>query len=127
MGIDVLMLQAEKGGDLAAVLASQKKRFASEELVNDVLALYKKWTAGEPPLTRDPDDADDARSLTSRSRPQSTLSATRRRRTSTQSRRRSASSGRYGNAAGMLDDAGGELTPGAFLPAEQGGRDGAAG
>lgn len=45
MGIDVQMLQAEKGGDIAAVLASQKKRFASEELVNEVLALYKKWVA----------------------------------------------------------------------------------
>ncbi|KAK4698242.1 hypothetical protein P7C70_g8038, partial [Phenoliferia sp. Uapishka_3] len=44
MGIDLQMLQAEKGGDIAAVLASQKKRFASEELVNEVLALYTAWT-----------------------------------------------------------------------------------
>ncbi|KAM0750130.1 seryl-tRNA synthetase [Meredithblackwellia eburnea MCA 4105] len=44
MGIDLLLLQESKGGDIASVIASQKKRFASEELVNEVLAMYKAWT-----------------------------------------------------------------------------------
>lgn len=37
-------LQTEKGGDPEVVRASQKKRFASETLVDEVLALYKEWT-----------------------------------------------------------------------------------
>lgn len=47
MGIDIQLLQAEKGGDLQSVIDSQKKRFASEELVIDTLALYKEWTKRE--------------------------------------------------------------------------------
>ncbi|ORY89252.1 hypothetical protein BCR35DRAFT_275684 [Leucosporidium creatinivorum] len=44
MGIDLLLLQNDKGGDLESVVASQKKRFASEELVTEVLTEYKEWT-----------------------------------------------------------------------------------
>ncbi|GAA5896011.1 hypothetical protein JCM6882_005585 [Rhodosporidiobolus microsporus] len=43
MGIDIQLLQDDKGGDLKSVLESQKRRFASEELVNEVLAEYKQW------------------------------------------------------------------------------------
>lgn len=46
MGIDLLLLQNDKGGDLESVQASQKKRFASEELVTEVLTEYKEWTKG---------------------------------------------------------------------------------
>ncbi|GAA6047385.1 hypothetical protein JCM3770_001278 [Rhodotorula araucariae] len=45
MGIDLQLLQNDKGGDFEGVCASQKKRFASEELVHDVLAMYKEWTS----------------------------------------------------------------------------------
>ncbi|CDR40791.1 RHTO0S05e07316g1_1 [Rhodotorula toruloides] len=44
MGIDLQLLQNDKGGDFEGVCASQKKRFASEELVHEVLAMYKEWT-----------------------------------------------------------------------------------
>jgi seryl-tRNA synthetase len=47
MGIDVLALIDEKGGDLAAVRASQAKRFAPAELVDDVLEMYKGWVKRE--------------------------------------------------------------------------------
>lgn len=47
MGIDLLLLQNDKGGDLESVIASQKKRFASEELVTEVLDMYKGWTKSE--------------------------------------------------------------------------------
>ncbi|KDN43210.1 serine-tRNA ligase [Tilletiaria anomala UBC 951] len=42
--IDLIMLQPEKGGNPELVKESQKKRGASVELVDDVLALYKEWT-----------------------------------------------------------------------------------
>lgn len=51
MGIDLLLLQDDKGGDLQSVLASQKKRFASEELVTETLSMYKEWTKSELALT----------------------------------------------------------------------------
>lgn len=47
MGIDLQLLQNDKGGNFEAVCASQKKRFAPEELAHDVLALYKEWTKSE--------------------------------------------------------------------------------
>jgi len=43
MGIDIQLLQDNKGGDLASVIASQKKRCAPEALVEDVLNQYKEW------------------------------------------------------------------------------------
>lgn len=39
------MLQPDKGGDPSVVKASQKKRGKPEQLVDDVLALYKEWVA----------------------------------------------------------------------------------
>lgn len=47
MGIDILLLQEEKGGDLKSVLASEKARFAPEGLVPEVLELYRAWTKGK--------------------------------------------------------------------------------
>ncbi|GAA5854441.1 hypothetical protein JCM8547_001823 [Rhodosporidiobolus lusitaniae] len=44
MGIDLILLQDDKGGDLKSVIESQKKRGAPDELVTDVLAQYKEWT-----------------------------------------------------------------------------------
>jgi seryl-tRNA synthetase len=38
------VLQPEKGGDPSIVRASQKKRGAPEEIVEEVLRLYKEWT-----------------------------------------------------------------------------------
>lgn len=38
------MLQPEKGGDPSIVRASQKKRGAPEEIVEEVLRMYKEWT-----------------------------------------------------------------------------------
>ncbi|GAA5920593.1 hypothetical protein JCM1841_001459 [Sporobolomyces salmonicolor] len=43
MGIDIQLLQDNKGGDIAGVIASQKKRFAPETIVNEVLEQYKEW------------------------------------------------------------------------------------
>ncbi|SGY24133.1 BQ5605_C019g09014 [Microbotryum silenes-dioicae] len=55
MGIDLHLLQAEKGGDLEAVLASEKKRFAKVDYVNPTLALYKEWVKREWGLMGSPD------------------------------------------------------------------------
>ncbi|KAE8212737.1 hypothetical protein CF319_g899 [Tilletia indica] len=50
--IDLLMLQPDKGGDPAVVKASQKKRGAPEELVDEVLELYKAWTQADFQLNK---------------------------------------------------------------------------
>lgn len=50
MGIDLLLLQDDKGGDLKSVIESQKKRNAPDELVAEVLAEYKDWTKSAFPL-----------------------------------------------------------------------------
>ena len=41
--IDLQLLQVEKGGNPEVVRESQRKRFASVELVDEVLSLYKNW------------------------------------------------------------------------------------
>jgi seryl-tRNA synthetase len=38
------VLQPEKGGDPSVVRESQKKRGAPEEIVEEVLRMYKEWT-----------------------------------------------------------------------------------
>ncbi|KAN0059627.1 Cytosolic seryl-tRNA synthetase [Thecaphora frezii] len=43
--IDLSMLQPDKGGDPQLVKDSQRKRGASEELVDQVLDMYKNWVA----------------------------------------------------------------------------------
>ena len=47
MGIDLQLLQDNKGGDIAGVIASQKKRNAPAELVEDVLSQYKEWVKSQ--------------------------------------------------------------------------------
>jgi seryl-tRNA synthetase len=47
MGIDLQLLQDNKGGDIAGVIASQKKRNAPAELVEDVLNQYKEWVKSQ--------------------------------------------------------------------------------
>jgi seryl-tRNA synthetase len=39
-----VVLQPDKGGDPSIVRASQKKRGAPEEIVEEVLRMYKEWT-----------------------------------------------------------------------------------
>ena len=45
--IDLQQLQVEKGGNPEVVRESQRKRFASIELVDEVLSLYKNWVSLE--------------------------------------------------------------------------------
>jgi len=45
--IDLQLLQVEKGGNPEVVRESQRKRFASVELVDEVLSLYKNWVTIE--------------------------------------------------------------------------------
>ena len=45
--IDLQQLQVEKGGNPEVVRESQRKRFASVELVDEVLSLYKNWVTLE--------------------------------------------------------------------------------
>lgn len=45
--IDLQLLQVEKGGNPEVVRESQRKRFASVELVDEVLSLYKNWVTLE--------------------------------------------------------------------------------
>jgi seryl-tRNA synthetase len=49
MGLDLLLLQDDKGGDLKSVIESQKRRFAPDTLVTEVLAEYKDWTKSASP------------------------------------------------------------------------------
>lgn len=44
--IDILELLDEKGGNIAAVRESQKKRFANVELVDQVFEGYTAWVKG---------------------------------------------------------------------------------
>ena len=46
MGIDLLLLQDDKGGDLASVKLSEQRRGGDETLVDSVLAMYKEWVRG---------------------------------------------------------------------------------
>ena len=41
MGLDILDFVAEKGGDPQKIKESQRRRFASEEVVDEVIALYE--------------------------------------------------------------------------------------
>lgn len=46
MGIELISLLKERGGDPELVRASQRLRFDSVELVDEVIDLYKKWVSG---------------------------------------------------------------------------------
>ncbi|ODQ55641.1 cytoplasmic serine-tRNA ligase Srs1 [Saitoella complicata NRRL Y-17804] len=43
--LDINLFQVEKGGDPEMIKESQRKRGASVELVDEIIALYKEWTA----------------------------------------------------------------------------------
>ena len=47
MGIDLVLLQDDKGGDLASVRLSEQRRGGDGTLVDSVLAMYKEWTRGQ--------------------------------------------------------------------------------
>ena len=46
MGLDVLMFQPDKDGNPAAIKASQRARFKSEDIVDEIQEDYKQWTRG---------------------------------------------------------------------------------
>ncbi|BFZ61445.1 Cytosolic seryl-tRNA synthetase [Saitoella coloradoensis] len=43
--LDINLFQVEKGGDPEMIKESQRKRGASVEIVDEIIALYKEWTA----------------------------------------------------------------------------------
>eukprot|EP01022_Parablepharisma_sp_SALTPOND_P015596 TRINITY_DN221_c0_g1_i1.p2 TRINITY_DN221_c0_g1~~TRINITY_DN221_c0_g1_i1.p2 ORF type:complete len:500 (-),score=98.86 TRINITY_DN221_c0_g1_i1:3004-4503(-) len=43
MSIDINMIRTEKGGDLAKVIESEKRRFKDPKIVTDLIELDKKW------------------------------------------------------------------------------------
>ena len=43
MPIDINMLRVERGGDPEKVRESQRRRFASVELVDEVISIDEKW------------------------------------------------------------------------------------
>ena len=47
MGIDLQLLQNDKGGDLESVKLSESRRGGDPLLVDSVLAMYKEWTRSE--------------------------------------------------------------------------------
>jgi len=91
MGIDLLLLQNDKGGDFEGVCASQKKRFAPEALAHDVLAMYKEWTKSASLSQFELSVAVVRTQLTVDTRRQPSLTPSSSRRRSTRSRRRLAS------------------------------------
>lgn len=64
MGLDVLMFQTDKDGNPAAIKASQRARFKSEEIVDEIQEDYKQWTRGRHswPSWSKTEDADGAHS-----------------------------------------------------------------
>jgi len=46
MGLDVLMFLADKDGNPEAIKASQRARFQSEAIVDEIQEDYKHWTRG---------------------------------------------------------------------------------
>lgn len=47
MGLDLLLFQADKDGEPELIKASQRARFASEEIVDQIQEEYKEWTRGK--------------------------------------------------------------------------------
>jgi seryl-tRNA synthetase len=47
MTLDVHMFIKEKGGDPDAIRESEKKRYHSVEIVDEVIALYEEWVKRE--------------------------------------------------------------------------------
>ena len=48
--LDILLFRADKGGDPEKVRESQRKRGASVEVVDEIIALDKEWIASTPDL-----------------------------------------------------------------------------
>jgi len=46
MGLDVLMFLADKDGNPEAIKASQRARFKSEAIVDEIQEDYRHWTRG---------------------------------------------------------------------------------
>lgn len=47
MGIDLVLFQDDKGGNIESIRASQRLRFEPVELVDEVLVLYKKFVSSK--------------------------------------------------------------------------------
>ena len=46
MGLDLLLFQGDKDGDPELIKQSQRARFKSEEIVDEIQDDYKQWTRG---------------------------------------------------------------------------------
>jgi seryl-tRNA synthetase len=46
MGLDLLLFQADKDGEPELIKASQRARFKSEAIVDEIQEEYKEWTRG---------------------------------------------------------------------------------
>ena len=46
MGLDLLLFQADKDGEPELIKASQRVRFKSEAIVDEIQEEYKEWTRG---------------------------------------------------------------------------------
>lgn len=47
MGLDLLLFQADRDGNPDLIKQSQRARFKSEEIVDEIQTDYKKWTQGK--------------------------------------------------------------------------------
>jgi hypothetical protein len=52
MGLDLLYFQGDKDGDPEAIKESQRKRYKSEAIVDEIQAEYKQWTQSKQILGR---------------------------------------------------------------------------
>ena len=50
MGLDLLLFQADKDGNPEAIKESQRARFKSDAIVDEIQNAYKNWVKGFPPL-----------------------------------------------------------------------------
>lgn len=46
MGLDLLLFQADKDGNPELIKESQRARFKSEAIVDEIQEQYKQWTRG---------------------------------------------------------------------------------
>jgi seryl-tRNA synthetase len=50
MGLDLLLFQADKDGDPKLIKQSQRARFKSDAIVDEIQEQYKQWTRGSPSI-----------------------------------------------------------------------------
>jgi seryl-tRNA synthetase len=50
MGLDLLLFQADKDGNPEAIKESQRARFKSDAIVDEIQEDYKQWVKGTPNL-----------------------------------------------------------------------------